>query len=53
MARSRINQARRVLRLTERTLGDIQAVQRGRIGQRLANRIMGRAVSRLTRGLWR
>lgn len=44
---------RRAAYLTSRTLGDVQAVKRGRVGPRIANRVMGRMVSRLMRGLWR
>jgi hypothetical protein len=43
-----------------RTLGkasvlarDVNAVQRGRVGQRLVNRVVGRQVNKLTKGLWR
>lgn len=43
-----------------RTLGkasvvvrDVNAVQRGRIGQRVVNRVAGRAASKLMRGVWR
>ena len=32
---------------------DVNAVARGRLGERLANRLLGRAVSRALRGVWR
>jgi hypothetical protein len=32
---------------------DVNAVRRGRIGQRLVNRAIGRTVGRLLRGVWR
>jgi len=44
---------RRTLFLSSRTLGDLQAVRRGRISQRITNRVIGRAVNRGMRGLWR
>jgi len=50
---SRINQARRALFLANRTLGDVNAIKRGRIGQRVTNRVLGRVASGLMRGLWR
>lgn len=34
-------------------LGDVQAIRRGRIGQRIVNRMVGRAVRSLLRGLMR
>lgn len=48
-----ISQTRRALHLLERSLGDYQAVKRGRVGQRIVNRTMGRAVARAMRRLWR
>lgn len=51
--RSAVVQARRGTYLVSRTLGDVRAAQTGRIGQRIANRIMGRLISRMLRGLWR
>jgi hypothetical protein len=32
---------------------DVNAVARGRVGERLANRVIGRAVSRALRRVWR
>lgn len=32
---------------------DAEAVARGRVGQRIANRLIGRAIGKMTRGLWR
>lgn len=51
--RSSLVQARRWAYLTQRTLGDARAIQTGRVGQRVTNRIMGRLISRMLRGLWR
>lgn len=53
MTRSKIVRARRIAHRTEVVLGDVRAVQRGRIGQRIANRFLGRLIGRATRGLWR
>lgn len=53
MTRSKIARARRIAHRTEVALGDVRAVQRGRIGQRVANRVLGRIVGRGLRGLWR
>lgn len=36
-----------------RLLGDVQAVRRGRIGARIQNRMVGKMLGRVTRGLWR
>ena len=36
-----------------RFLGDVQAVRRGRIGQRIVNRVIGRIGGRVMRRLWR
>lgn len=47
-----INQMRRVLSKTSTLLGDVNALMRGRIVQRIANRAIGRAASRATRRLW-
>lgn len=44
---------RRAFYLTSRTLGDVQAVKRGRVGQRITNRIVGRAMSKAMKGVWR
>ena len=53
MTPSQLNQARRALFLANRILGDINAVKRGRIGQRVTNRVLGRVASGLMRELWR
>lgn len=47
------NKARRATHRATVLLGDAQAIKRGRIGQRITNRLMGRLVARLMRGLWR
>jgi hypothetical protein len=44
---------RAILYMLARLLGDAQAVKRGRVGQRVANRMIGRAVGKATRRLWR
>jgi hypothetical protein len=36
-----------------RLLGDVRAVERGRVGQRLWNRSVGRASRRILRRLWK
>jgi hypothetical protein len=50
-----IGKTRRWLYLGGRVLGDVNAVRRGRVGQRVANRalgrVAGRAIWRMTRGL--
>jgi len=48
-----INDTRRLLHLTERALGDYNALRRGRLTERVTNRIMGRIVSRAMSHLWR
>lgn len=48
-----INKARRATHRATVLLGDAQAIKRGRIGERVANRIIGRMVARLLRGIWR
>jgi hypothetical protein len=48
-----ISQTRRTLHLLERTLGDYQAVKHGRVGRRITNRLLGRAVGRMMRRVWR
>lgn len=47
------NRARRATHRATVLLGDAQAVKTGRIGQRVANRLIGRAVARLLRSVWR
>lgn len=51
--RSKINQARKATHRATVLLGDVRAIQTGRIGQRVVNRVVGRGVSRLLRGVWR
>jgi hypothetical protein len=36
-----------------RFLGDVTAVRKGRIGQRIHNRMVGKGIGKLTRKLWR
>jgi hypothetical protein len=47
-----INSLRRALIKSSVVLGDINAVMRGKIVQRIGNRMIGRAVRKLTRGVW-
>lgn len=50
MARRRgltIGKLRRTLRTAERLAGDAQAVKRGRVPERVTNRLMGRFFGRL------
>lgn len=53
MARNKVVRARRIAHKTSVYLGDVRAVQTGRIPQRLFNRVLGRALSRAMRGVWR
>lgn len=46
-----LNSMRRTLFLTQRTLGDINAINRGRVGPRIWNRILGRLAHNLMKGL--
>jgi hypothetical protein len=48
-----INQTRGWLYRLARILGDVQAVQRGRVGQRIGRRTAGRATGRAMRRLLR
>lgn len=48
-----INRARKATRRATVILGDVQAVKRGRILERLVNRLLGRGVSRAMRRAWR
>ena len=48
-----INQARRATHRATVLLGDAQAIKRGRIGPRIANRLIGRLVAKLLRSVWR
>lgn len=56
MSRNRstvLTRTRRRLRKAERAVGFASAVHKGRLGDYLLNRAIGRAVGRLTRGLYR
>lgn len=53
MSRSKVVRARRAAHRTEVLLGDVRAIQTGRYGQRIANRVLGRLAGRALRGLWR
>jgi hypothetical protein len=50
---STLTATRSLLYRLARLLGDISAVQRGRVGQRIARRIVGRAAGRLIGRLFR
>lgn len=49
--RSAWEQTRRDLYLTQRTMGDISAARRGRLGKRVARRYVVRSLFRLFRGI--
>lgn len=51
--RSAIVRARRAAHVAEVILGDARAVQRNRVPQRIVNRVGGRLLSKVLRGLWR
>lgn len=53
MSRSRVVAARRLAHRTSVVLGDVRAVQRGRIGERIVNRVLGRLAGRALRSAWR
>lgn len=50
--RSRVVAARRAAHRTSVTLGDVRAVQTGRVPRRIANRLAGRGLAALLRGRW-
>lgn len=47
------NKARRITAKSTIILGDLNAIQKGRFKERIANRIIGRLVNKGLRGLWR
>jgi hypothetical protein len=47
-----ISQLRTALYLFSRFLGDVRAVQSGRIVQRIGNRLVGHMIGKITRPLW-
>jgi hypothetical protein len=49
----RINKIRSALYGTARVLGDINAVQKGKVPQRIARRVVGRVIGRLLGRLFR
>ena len=51
--RSKVVAARRVNHKIGVFLGDVRAVQTGRIPERIINRIIGRMVGKAMRGVWR
>lgn len=50
--RSRVAAARRIAHRTSVTLGDVRALQTGRIPQRIANRTAGATLAAFLRGKW-
>jgi len=48
-----ISAVRSILYLIARLLGDVSAVQRGRVGQRLARRAAGKVVGRIFRVIFK
>lgn len=50
---SALNKARRGTRTATVLIGDARALQTGRIGQRIVNRLAGRIVARLMGKVWR
>lgn len=48
-----VNKLRSLFYRAARVLGDIQAARRGRILQRIENRLVGKTVRRMTKKLWR
>jgi hypothetical protein len=48
-----LNRARRATAKATIILGDLNAIQRGRYKERIANRVIGRLSNRLMRKFWR
>jgi len=51
--KSPITTARQANRTLGILLGDAAAIRRGRVGQRIANRVAGRLIGNALRGVWR
>lgn len=49
----KINDIRRILYTTAKILGDINAIQKGRIGQRIKRRIAGKVAGRILKRLFK
>lgn len=47
-----LNKLSRLLHVTNRTVRDVNAVKRGKVAQRVGNRVMGRATSNLMKRAW-
>lgn len=47
-----INEIRSALRKTNVFLGDVRALQTGKIGQRIFNRVVGRLAARAMSKIW-
>lgn len=41
------------MRMGSILLGDVRAVQTGRVKQRVENRIIGRVINKVTKGIWK
>lgn len=50
--RSRLNRARSATQRATVILGDLQALNTGKVAQRVGNRVLGRAVGKAMRGVW-
>ncbi|MGB9664506.1 MAG: hypothetical protein ACPL25_06270 [Ignavibacteria bacterium] len=48
-----INKVRSILYLIARILGDVNAVQKGKIGQRIGRRVLGKFFGRLMRNIFK
>lgn len=48
-----LQQFARLLHLTQRTVRDVDAVRKGRVGERVANRLIGKVAGNVLRGVWR
>lgn len=49
----KINQIRKILYAVARILGDVNAIQKGRIGKRVGRRVAGRATGKVLRKLFK
>lgn len=49
----KINDIRRILYTTAKILGDINAIQKGRIGRRIKRRIAGKVAGRILKRLFK
>lgn len=49
----KINQVRKILYTIARILGDINAIQKGKVGKRIGRRVAGRATGKALRKLFK